>query len=148
MFRAAVLIVTLAAPAAFAAQPSWIEESNRHSQVLLEVMARYNAEAAGSFGVEGHDGEVLDLKPRAVERQEADIAAAIAKLEGLKAAATDPLVRRDLDILIGAARDQQSSSELNRQARRCRSSTSGRRCSAASRTCSMRASRRAGRSLR
>jgi hypothetical protein len=115
MFRAAVLIVTLAAPAAFAAQPSWIEESNRHSQVLLEVMARYNAEAAGSFGVEGHDGEVLDLKPRAVERQEADLAAAIARLEGLRAAASDPLVRRDLDILIGAARDQKSSSELNRK---------------------------------
>ena len=115
MFRAAVLIVTLAAPAAFAAQPSWIEESNRHSQVLLEVMARYNAEAAASFGVEGRDGEVFDLKPRVLERQEADIAAAIARLEGLKAAATDPLVRRDLDILIGAARDQKHSIELNRQ---------------------------------
>jgi hypothetical protein len=115
MFRAAVLIVTLAAPAAFAAQPSWIEESNRHSQLLLEVMARYNAEAAGSFGVEGHDGEVFDLKPRVLERQEADIAAAISRLEGLKAAATDPLVRRDLDILIGAAGDQKQSIELNRR---------------------------------
>jgi hypothetical protein len=115
MFRAAVLIVTLAAPAAFAAQPSWIEESNRHSQVLLEVMARYNAEAAASFGVEGRDGEVFDLKPRVQERQEADIAAAIAKLEGLKAAATDPLVRRDLDILIGAAGDQKQTIELNRR---------------------------------
>jgi hypothetical protein len=115
MFRAAVLIVTLAAPAAFAAQPSWIEESNRHSQVLLEVMARYNAEAAASFGVEGRDGEVFDLKPRVLERQEADIAAAIARLEGLKAAATDPLVRRDLDILIGAARDQKQTIELNRR---------------------------------
>ena len=50
-----------------------------------------------------------------LERQEADIAAAIARLEGLKAAATDPLVRRDLDILIGAARDQKHSIELNRQ---------------------------------
>jgi hypothetical protein len=58
---------------------------------------------------------VLDLKPRAVERQEADLAAAIARLEGLRAAASDPLVRRDLDILIGAARDQKSSSELNRK---------------------------------
>jgi hypothetical protein len=115
MFRAAVLIVTLAAPAAFAAQPSWIEESNRHSQVLLEVMARYNAEAAGSFGVEGQDGEVFDLKPRVFERQEADLAAAIAKLEGLRSAATDPLVRRDLDILIGAARERKDSIELNRK---------------------------------
>src|SRR5687767_1711271 len=106
MFRAAVLIVTLAAPAAFAAQPSWIEESNRHAQILLDVMARYNAEAAASFGVEGHDSDVFDLKPRASERQEADLAAAIAKLEQLRGAAADPLVRRDVDILIGAARDQ------------------------------------------
>ena len=113
LFRAAVLSVALAAPAAFAAQPSWIEESNRHSQVLLEVMARYNAEAAGSFGVDGQDGEVLDLKPRVFERQQADLAAAIARLEAARAAAGDPLVRRDLDILIGAARDRKDSNELN-----------------------------------
>ena len=115
MFRAAVLIVMLVAPAAFAAQPSWIEESNRHAQILLDVMARYNAESAASFGVEGHDSEIVDLKPRFAERQEADLAAAIAKLEQLRGSATDPLVRRDLDILIGAARDQKHSSELTRQ---------------------------------
>ena len=73
MFRAAVLIVALAAPAAFAAEPSWIEESNRHAQILLDVMARYNAESAASFGVEGHDTDVFDLKPRFFERQEADL---------------------------------------------------------------------------
>jgi hypothetical protein len=115
MFRAAVLIVALVAPAAFAAESSWIEESNRHAQLLLDVMARYNAEGAASFGVEGHDNEVFDLKPRFSERQEADIAAAIGKLEQLRAAATDPLVRRDLEILIGAAGDQKRTLELNRQ---------------------------------
>src|SRR4029453_5292417 len=101
MFRAAVLIVALIAPAAFAAQPSWIDESNRNAQILLDVMARYNAESASSFGVEGHDTEVFDLNPRVLKRQEADLEAAIAKLQELRAAATDPLVRRDLDILIG-----------------------------------------------
>jgi uncharacterized protein (DUF885 family) len=115
MFRAAVLIVALVAPAAFAAEPSWIEESNRHAQVLLDVMARYNAETAASLGVEGHDSEIVDLKPRFSERQEADLGAAIAKLEQLRGSATDPLVRRDLDILIGAARDQKHSVELGRQ---------------------------------
>ncbi|HKQ14553.1 MAG TPA: DUF885 domain-containing protein [Steroidobacteraceae bacterium] len=115
MFRAAVLIVALIAPAAFAAQPSWIEESNRHAQVLLEVMARYNAETAASLGVEGHDSEIFDLKPRFSERQEQDLGAAIAQLEQLRGSATDPLVRRDLDILIGAAGDQKHSTELNRQ---------------------------------
>jgi uncharacterized protein (DUF885 family) len=115
MFRIAVLIVALVAPAAFAAEPSWIEESNRHAQVLLDVMARYNAETAASLGVEGHDGEIVDLKPRFSERQEADLGAAIAKLEQLRGSATDPLVRRDLDILIGAASDQKHSAELGRQ---------------------------------
>jgi uncharacterized protein (DUF885 family) len=115
MFRAAVLIVALVAPAAFAAESSWIDESNRHAQLLLDVMARYNAEGAASFGVEGHDNEVFDLKPRFSERQEADIAAAIGKLEQLRAAATDPRVRRDLEILIGAAGDQKRTLELNRQ---------------------------------
>jgi len=115
MFRAGVLIVALIAPAAFAAQPSWIDESNRNAQILLDVMARYNAESASSFGVEGHDTEVFDLKPRVLERQEADLEAAIAKLQELRSAATDPLVRRDLDILIGAAGDRKHSIELSRQ---------------------------------
>jgi hypothetical protein len=115
MFRAAVLILALAAPAAFAAEPSWIDESNKNAQILLEVMARYNAEAAATFGVEGHDAEIFDLKPQFSERQEADLGTAIARLEQLRGSASDPLVRRDLDILIGAARDQKHSLELNRQ---------------------------------
>ena len=115
MFRAAVLILALAAPAVFAAEPSWIEESNKNSQILLEVMARYNAEAAATFGVEGHDAEIFDLKPQFSERQEGDLGTAIARLEQLRGSAGDPLVRRDLDILIGAARDQKRSLELNRQ---------------------------------
>ena len=115
MFRVAVLIVALVAPAAFAAQPSWIEESNKNAQILLDVMARYNAESAATFGVEGHDNEIFDLKPQFSERQEADLGAAITRLEQLRSSASDALVRRDLDILIGAARDQKHSLELNRQ---------------------------------
>jgi hypothetical protein len=115
MLRAAVLIVTLAAPTAFAAQPSWIEESNRNSQILLDVIARYSAEQASSSGVEGHDNEILDLKPQFSERLEADLGSAIARLEQLRGSATDPLVRRDLDILIGAAGAQRRSRELSRE---------------------------------
>jgi hypothetical protein len=115
MFRAAVLIVALVAPAAFSAQPSWIEESNKNAQILLDVMARYNAESAATFGVEGHDSEIFDLEPQFSERQESDLGAAITRLEQLRSSASDALVRRDLDILIGAARDQKHSLELNRQ---------------------------------
>ncbi|HKU15638.1 MAG TPA: DUF885 domain-containing protein [Steroidobacteraceae bacterium] len=115
MVRAAIVIVALVAPAAFAAQPSWVEESNRHAQILLDVMARYNPEAAATFGVEGHDSEVFDVRPGVAERQEADLAAAVIRLEQARAATTDPLVRLDVDILIGAARDQQRSLQLNGQ---------------------------------
>src|SRR4051812_9984677 len=113
MFRAAVLIVALVAPAAFAAQPSWIEESNRNAQILLDVMARYNAEIGASLGVDGHDSEIVDLKPQFSERQEADLGAALTRLEQLRGSASDTLVRRDIDILIGAARDQKHSLELS-----------------------------------
>ncbi len=94
---------------------AWIAESNGHSAVLLELIARYNPEAASSFGVEGHDSEVLDLKPQFAERQEADLRKAVEQLQPGRAAATDPRVRQDLDILIEAADNQRITSELNRR---------------------------------
>ncbi len=99
----------------FATSNDWIEESNRNAQLLLEVNARYNPEAAASLGVEGHDAEIIDLGPRNGERFEADATAVERKLDALHAAATDPRVRQDLDILIDAARDQRRTSELSRK---------------------------------
>lgn len=96
-----------------AAPPAWVEESNRHAEVLLEVVARYSPEGASSFGVEGHDDEIVDLKPGYSERQRADLQAAEARLAGVRATVTDPLVRQDLDILIDAAQDQRRTLELN-----------------------------------
>lgn len=109
------LLVALNVSAAFAAQADWIEESNRHAQVLLEVNARYGPEGAAQLGVEGHDAEVFDLKPGFVERQQADLEAAAKKLEGARAATSDKLVRQDLDIMIGSARDLTTTLELNRK---------------------------------
>jgi len=97
------------------AAADWIEASNRHSQVLLDIFARYNPEGAASYGVEGHDTEVFDLKPGFAERQEADLQRAAQQLESALGATADPLVRQDLEILIDAARDQQRTLELNRR---------------------------------
>lgn len=115
MFRALILFLTLCATPALAADAGWIEQSNRHAQVLLEVNARYYPEQAASLGVEGHDAEVLDLKPRFSERQEADLDAAAKQLESVRGAATDRLVQQDLDILVQAAEDQEETLALNRQ---------------------------------
>jgi len=94
---------------------AWVDESNRHAQVLLEVMAKYNPEAASSLGVEGHDSEIFDLKPQVFERTQADTDAAIAKLEALRPSVRDPRVQQDVDILIQAARDNKEQSALNRK---------------------------------
>ncbi len=99
---------------AFAAE-DWIGQSNRHAQVLLEIFARYNPESAASYGVEGHDTEVFDLKSGFSERQEADLQRAAQQLESALATAGDPLVQQDVQILIDAARDQQRTLELNRR---------------------------------
>ena len=103
------------APAAPAAPQPWIAESNRHAAVLLDIIAKYGPEAASFLGVEGHDDEIFDLKPQFAERQEADLAKAAAQLEAARTAATDPLVKQDLDILIQAANRQRITTELNRK---------------------------------
>lgn len=113
----AVLVV--AAPVSMAvaqAQPAaWIQESNRHAQILLELIAKYSPEAAASFGVEGHDNEIVDLKSGYSQRQEADLQAAQSKLESIRAGVTNRLVRQDIDILIKAAADQRHTLQLNRK---------------------------------
>lgn len=116
-----LVLVALCAPPAFAAQtaapqpPAWVQESNRHAQVLLDVMAKYSPESAASFGVEGHDEQIFDYKPGFAERQEADVQAAQSKLEAARAGVTDPRVRQDLDILIQAAANQRETLRLNRE---------------------------------
>lgn len=103
----------LLAPCVRAADSDWIAQSNRHAEVLLEILARYNPESASEMGVEGHDGEIFDLKPGVTERFQADLETAAVKLETLRASATDTRVQQDLDILIKAARSQRRTSMLN-----------------------------------
>jgi hypothetical protein len=105
--------VVMAADAS--APPAWVDESNRHAQILLEILSKYSPEGASSFGVEGYDEAIVDLKPGFTERQLADLQAAQSKLESVRATVTDPLVRQDVDILIKAAKDQRRTIELNRQ---------------------------------
>jgi len=100
---------------AVGADASWIEQSNRNAQILLDVEARYSPEDATANGLLGHEAEVSDLKPRNSERQEADLAVAAERLRALRPSATDARVRQDLDILIASAERSRHSLELNRQ---------------------------------
>jgi uncharacterized protein (DUF885 family) len=105
---------TLASASATAAtQPEWIVESNRQAATLLEEVAKYNPEQASAIGVEGHDADVFDAKPHNAQRQEADLDAVIAGYERALAAASDPLVKQDIQILLKSARDQRVTVGLN-----------------------------------
>jgi uncharacterized protein (DUF885 family) len=94
-------------------QPAWIVESNKQAAALLQEFAKYNPEQAAAIGVEGHDADVFDAKPHNVQRQEADLDAVVAGYERALAAATEPRVKQDIQILLKSARDQRVTLELN-----------------------------------
>ena len=110
-----LVVATLIVSSAQAAEPEWIAESNRYSQILLEVNARYQPESAANLGLEQYDTQIFDLKPKFDERREADLAAAITQLEAARASARDDSVKQDLDILITAAQRRVTTSALNRR---------------------------------
>ena len=82
---------------------AWIAVSNRHGQVLLDVLARFAPESAGQFGVTGLDEAVSNLTTENRDKGRAATAAALATLQAARNTEQDPLVRQDLDILIKSA---------------------------------------------
>ena len=115
-FVTALLVLgTFVWAGASAAEAEWITQSNRYTQLLLEVDARYSPESVANVGLEQYDREVLDLKPGYAERQEADLATVITKLEAARASVTDERGKQDLQILTKAAAGERDTSVLNRR---------------------------------
>jgi uncharacterized protein (DUF885 family) len=85
------------------AVPAWVTRSNQNTQLLLDINARFNPEGAAAYGVEGIDEQITDLKPGVNERRRQAYRNAMEILQQRLAAEQDPLVRQDLEILIGAA---------------------------------------------
>jgi hypothetical protein len=90
-------------PALAQTTPAWIERSNRNAQLLIDIEARYSPESAAREGVTGLDREITVLSLDAGERARRDFTAARNELNARLAAEQDPLVRQDLQILIGSA---------------------------------------------
>ena len=106
MRAAAQLIVcalALAATPAIAGDaPAWIAKSNQYTQGLLLAQAQFDPENAAQSGLDQFDGKAIDLGPNRTQR----VMAAEQKQRLIFAAALkterDPLVRQDLQILIGS----------------------------------------------
>jgi len=113
LIQTALVMSLSAAPLASASETGWVEKSNAHAEIVLESIARFAPEGAGSLGVDGLDEKILDLGPGIQDRGIADAERILAELERRLASETDSKVRQDLGILIGAVEDSIRSSKLN-----------------------------------
>src|SRR5258706_8868090 len=113
-FVAIVLTLTVATMA-LGAEPAWVARSNVNAQSLLQLMAKYSPETASQLGVDGFDEAILDLSRDQYEPSMKDYKALIADFQRRLSAEKDAKVRQDLEILIGSAQDNVSSSTLNRK---------------------------------
>ncbi len=114
LIQIGLLALVAGTPAALADDADWVEQSNEHSQVVLEVFSKFSPEGAGSIGVDGLDEQVTDLGPGIYERSMEATREVLAELQERQANETNPKVRQDLGILIKALEDNIFSSELDR----------------------------------
>ena len=92
----------------------WVDASNEHAQIVLEVLAEFNPESAASLGVDGLDEAIIDYRSGLYERNRSASEAVLAELRKRLSAESDPKVRQDLDILIQALDDGLRSARLTR----------------------------------
>lgn len=97
----ALLLVVLAGYAA-ADDRAWIERSDRNSRMVLDAIGPFNPEWMSDLGLERYDTQARDLKARHVEREDAAMSAAAAKLRAARLKEADERVREDLDITLEA----------------------------------------------
>ena len=96
-----------------AVEPPWVTRSNENAKLLLNVVSKYSPEQASALGVDGYDEAILDLTRDQFEPAAADYRAIVAAYRERLKTETDPKVRQDLEILIGAANDNLSSDALD-----------------------------------
>lgn len=99
---------------AVAEDAAWVEKSNEHAQVVLEVMSKFAPEGAGSLGIDGLDEKVTDLGPGIYERSLQATRDVLADLRKRQATESHPKVKQDLGILVKALEDNIRTSELDR----------------------------------
>jgi hypothetical protein len=98
--RLFLLVLILAAAAWAQTPPAWVQKSNQNAQLLVDLMARYVPEEAGSNGVRGVDDQISSASPGQPERFRKDLAVVRIEFEKRLAIEKDPLVRQDIEILM------------------------------------------------
>lgn len=113
LIRTIIVIGIAMASPAIADEASWIEKSNEHARVVLDVFAQFSPEGAGSLGVDGLDEQILDLGPGIHERNLAASEEVLVEMQRRLEKESDMRVRQDIEILSKALRDNIRTSKLN-----------------------------------
>ena len=90
----------------------WIKISNKKAQPALKLLAKYNPELAGRYGVDGFDEAILDLGPGSYERRMEESRQLIRDLTEAINKEQHPKVRQDLNILRDSVTEDMTGSEL------------------------------------
>ena len=111
----ALVVAISGAASAVAEESGWVEKSNEHARLVLNVLAKFSPEGAGSLGVDGLDEQVMDLGPGIEERSNAESEKVLAELRRRLEKETDTKVRQDIGILSQAVEDGIRTSKLNHE---------------------------------
>jgi len=90
----------------------WVKVSNAQAEPVLDVLAKYNPESAGRYGLEGYDTSILDLLPRVHERARDDTREVLARLKERLPLEQHAKVKQDLQVLIHVLDDSLTRNEL------------------------------------
>ena len=115
LVQIAFVVAISSAASAVAEESSWVETSNEHARLVLDVFAKFSPEGAGSLGVDGLDERIMDLGPGIEERSNAESEKVLAELHRRLKKETDTKVRQDIGILSQAVEDGIRTSKLNRE---------------------------------
>ena len=93
--------------------PAWVERSNEHAKLLLDITAQFQPEAAAGYGIAGIDDRVTDLSAAARDKARTARQKALVELERRLKLERDPIVRQDIEIMIDQVRRIQKASALS-----------------------------------
>ena len=99
-----VLLAVLLAGVDAPQTPAWVAKSNAVAQQLLQQAATIAPEENTELGVEGFDEAITNLAPGYDDRRRALAKSQESLLVGKLATETDPQVKQDLQIMLGAVR--------------------------------------------
>ncbi len=94
---------------------SWVEQSNQHTKVMLEILAKNDPEESAWLGLEDYDLEISDMTSGFPKRKKQRLEKAKEYVESKLATEKDGPVRQDLQILLQDVSDEIRGIELEQE---------------------------------